>query len=163
MLKKFLALLMVVGLCFSTNARAEVKQLSGARFGATYLSSGELSKTIDTQLISQYGWQLETRIADGQEFSGLIEWVFLAGGMEKGMFLPSVSSLFGLRNDAGMEVAMGPNLSLSGVGMVVAAGQTFEKGDLNIPVNVSWVFSNESHGAPSGHRVSLTMGFNFGS
>ena len=127
MLKKILAVLIVAGLCFSTNAQAEVKKLSGARFGATYLSSGELEKTIDSKLISQYGWQLETKIAEGSEFCGLIEWVFLAGGMEQGMFLPSASSLFGIRNEAGMEFAMGPNLSLSGIGMVFAAGQTFEK------------------------------------
>jgi hypothetical protein len=92
-----------------------------------------------TALITQYGWQLETRFIESEEISGLVEWVFLVGGMERGLFLPSVSSLFGLRAKSGFEGALGPNLSLTGVGMVLAVGYTFKTGNLNVPINLSFV------------------------
>jgi hypothetical protein len=136
--------------------KSTVSSLSGPRIGVTYLSPGETANVIDTNFISQYGWQAETKIASGNNFNGLIEWVFLAGGIEQGMFLPSISSLMGIRFDTGTELAFGPNLSLSGVSMVLAAGRNFTSGDINIPVNISWVPSHDD----SGHRVSLTVGFN---
>jgi len=133
-----------------------VSSLSGPRIGVTYLSPGKTANFIETDFITQYGWQAETKIASGANFNGLIEWVFLAGGIEQGMFLPSISSLMGVRFDTGTEFALGPNLSLSGISMVLAAGKNFKAGDINIPVNVSWVPSHDA----SGHRVSLTVGFN---
>jgi hypothetical protein len=137
-----------------------------------------------TALITQYGWQLETRFIESEEISGLVEWVFLVGGMERGLFLPSVSSLFGLRSKSGFEGALGPNLSLTGVGMVLALGYTFTNGNLNIPINLSfvpgksktheegggWDWDNEtgtetyvpasSTDYTTGSRISLTLGFN---
>ena len=68
------------------------------------------------------------------------------------MFLPSISSLVGLRNASGYEIAMGPNLSLSGISYVLAAGKNIKVGGLNIPVNVSWVPAHSD----SSHRMSMT-------
>ena len=39
-----------------------------------------------TALITQYGWQLESRFIESEDISGLVEWVFLVGGMERGLF-----------------------------------------------------------------------------
>ena len=36
------------------------------------------------------------------------------------------------------EFAFGPNLSLSGVGAVVAIGKNFKVGELNLPVNIAF-------------------------
>jgi hypothetical protein len=109
---------------------------------------------------------------------GLVEWVLLAGGMERGKFLPSVSSLFGMRTNRGFEAALGPNLSLSGVGMVVALGITIKTPNLNIPVNLSFVpGKNQTFNEwdwdfflgqmtfietdySTGSRISITFGFN---
>ena len=133
-----------------------VAELSGPRVGVTYLSSGTTQSYIDSPMITQYGWQFETKFASGKGMQGLVEWVVLAGGMEKGMFLPSVSSLVGLRNANGYEIAMGPNLSLSGLSYVLAAGKNFQVGELNIPVNISWVPAHNN----GSHRMSMTLGFN---
>ena len=107
-----------------------------------------------------------------------MEWVFLVGGMEQGLFLPSVSSLFGMRFNSGFEAAFGPNLSLTGAGMVLAVGHTIKTDQLNIPVNLSFVpGKSEVHEdwdwdpvtdegilteTPynTGSRISLTFGFN---
>lgn len=141
----------------SVERYAGVDELSGPRVGFTYLSPGFLSTRIATDVISQYGWQFETKFASRKGTKALIEWVFLAGGMEQGLFLPSISSLVGMRNDEGYEFAFGPNLSLSGISYVLAVGKNFNHEDLNIPVNLSWVPSHDR----SGHRFSLTAGFNF--
>jgi hypothetical protein len=70
---------------------------------------------------------------------GLVEWVALIGGMEKGLFLPSFSSLVGIRSQKGFEFATGPNLSASGLGFVFALGYNYTKGDLNLPINIAFV------------------------
>jgi len=89
--------------------------------------------------ISQYGWQWESRFADGGDITGIVEWIALVGGMEKGMFLPSASSMVGLRTAKGIEFAVGPNLSLGGIAMVFGAGYNFKFGKLNVPVNIAYV------------------------
>jgi hypothetical protein len=141
-------------------SQAQVVKLSGPRIGATVVTTGSASDFIQndlmtpgddgwgnssTALITQYGWQLETRFIESDEISGLVEWVFLVGGMERGLFLPSVSSLFGMRSKSGFESALGPNLSLTGIGMVLAVGYTFTTGNLNIPVNLSFVQESRKH------------------
>ena len=159
MMKKCIAILSVFAFGFSGTANAEIEKLSGPRVGVTTLTNGSISKTIETNFISQYGWQFETSFAEGNDFSGLVEVVALAGGMEQGMLLPSVSSLVGVRQESGFEFAVGPNLSMSGLGMVAAVGHCYHSGSFNIPVNLSWVMSNDALGQDSGHRVSLTVGF----
>ena len=50
------------------------------------------------------------------------------------MFLPSASSIIGARMDNGLELGVGPNLSLSGIGMVFGIGYNFRSGNLNLPI-----------------------------
>jgi len=142
------------------SADAQVVKLSGPRIGLTMVSSGSLASILRKDVsmfsdeireewtgatgkygavMSQYGWQWESRFADGEKVVGIVEWIALVGGMEKGMFLPSVSSMFGLRTDKGIEFAVGPNLSLGGIAMVIGAGYNFKFGKLNVPVNITYV------------------------
>ena len=139
---------------------AQVAKLSGPRIGLTMVSSGSLASILRKDVsmfsdeireewtgttgkygavMSQYGWQWESRFADGEKVVGIVEWIALVGGMEKGMFLPSVSSMVGLRTDKGIEFAVGPNLSLGGIAMVIGAGYNFKFGKLNVPVNIAYV------------------------
>jgi len=159
---KNIIVLMFGGLLLSKSASAEVTNLSGPRVGVTVLSPGLATDELDTYVISQYGWQLETRFSATDDIAALAEWVILAGGMEQGYFLPSVSSLIGIRKSSGFEAAVGPNLSISGIGIVMAVGQNFQAGNFNLPVNLSWVPSNNSEwtDGKTGHRISITCGFN---
>ena len=142
------------------SAEAQIEKLAGPRVGVTMITSGSLASIIRGDVpffsddvskewtgstgkygaaISQYGWQWESRFADGGDITGVVEWIALVGGMEKGMFLPSASSMLGLRTAKGIEFAVGPNLSLGGIAMVFGAGYNFKFGKLNVPVNIAYV------------------------
>ena len=98
--------------------------------------------------------------------------------MEQGKFLPSATSVIGARTAKGLEFGVGPNLSLSGIGMVFGVGYNFKSGSLNLPVNLVFmpgrnlsgnintynedtgVEYNEDYDYNSGARISLMIGFN---
>ena len=132
---------------------------SGPRFGFTYLPDAIVDSLKNHNIdvgatISQFGWQLEREIhvtADGPMV--LNEWVFLAGGLEKGVFLPSLTWLVGARGRSGNEVGFGPNVSLAGVGLAVAAGVSVKSGGMNFPMNIAAASSK------GGIRVSFLTGF----
>ena len=120
----------------------------------------------------------KSRFADGGNVTGIVEWIVLVGGMEKGMFLPSASSIIGARMDNGLEFGVGPNLSLSGIGMVFGLGYNFKSGDLNLPVSISFIPGRKMDGEihhhdgnwenewteeyeyNTGTRIAITLGFN---
>ena len=136
--------------------------LTGPRFGATFLSDGvrdKISSELDTEvnsMVSQFGWQLEKQfLSNSSGLTAVSEWVVLAGGLDQGVFLPSLSWLVGMRTVEGLEFAVGPNVTAAGVGLAVAAGVTARAGDFSIPFNFAFVPSK------SGTRMSLLVGFNF--
>jgi hypothetical protein len=81
------------------------------------------------------------------------EWVFLVGGLDQSVALPSLSWLVGLRTQGGAEFGIGPNITPAGTALAIAAGVTFEAGALNVPMNFAVVPSK------SGVRVSVLTGF----
>lgn len=141
----------------TTTSSSDVATLSGPRFGITFLGDGSTSQFLNRvhemdslqysefgdlpfTWTTQYGWQFETRFADtGGPVIGLVEWVVMVAGMEKGLLLPSLSSLVGVRGESGFEFATGPNLSPTGLSFVFAAGFNYTKGDLNMPINIAFV------------------------
>lgn len=135
--------------------------LSGPRVGITYLSPGIEAKAEElvaqgiAPVVTQFGWQWETRffsIEDGP--TGVSEWVLLAGGLEQGLFLPSLTWLVGLRSSKGAEFGVGPNLTPAGAALALAGGVTVRNGPINFPLNVAVVPSSD------GVRVSFLAGFN---
>jgi len=177
-----LSMIVIIWIITLSTANAQIEKLAGPRIGFTLLTHGSSADFINDRsseyteydevwtegqkmaFISQYGWQWETRFVDNGEVAGLVEWVVVVGGMEQGMFLPAVSSLVGIRTGNGMEAAIGPNISLSGIGMVFTIGKNFKSGDLNFPVNIAFVPGKSSAwgdgGEPTGARISLILGFN---
>jgi len=142
------------------SADAQIEKLAGPKVGITIVSSGSLASILRKDVsmfsdevreewtgstgkygavMSQYGWQWESRFSDAGNITGIVEWIALVGGMEKGMFLPSVSSMVGVRTSKGIEFAVGPNLSLGGIAMVFGAGYNFKFGELNVPINIAYV------------------------
>ena len=193
-MKKVL-LTLVLGLGLLT-ASAQIQKLAGPRIGMTFITAGstadflhkgfdyvqyedeyeyaehKLGETGDA-FTTQYGWQWESRFADGGgDVVGIVEWVALVAGMEQGRFAPSLTSVIGARTKSGFEVGCGPSVSLGGVGMVFAIGKNFKSGNLNLPVNLVFMPGKEiestwyNEGSPldyiynSGSRVSLMVGFN---
>ena len=171
------ALGMLISLVLASPALAQAPSqtrpasLAGPRFGVTYLSDSIMDKLKNediniSPMVTQFGWQFEKQFNPNQGGPTLVtEWVLLAGGVEQGVFLPSVSWLVGVRTKSGMEFGIGPNLSV--------AGMTLQAGGLNIPVNIAVVPSVvnwETYGGPPSFRVteiekralrvSLLFGFN---
>jgi len=145
---------------------------NGPRVGITVFGEGSIKDDLKSRkyqgVVSQFGWQLETRLyTTPNETSGLVEWVFLIGGVEQGLFLPSASMMFGIRGRDGLEFGMGPNLSVGGVGMVFAVGGSIKSGKVVYPINLAIVpsvknsiFSDNGERVPTGIRLSLLVGFN---
>ena len=206
MKKIIYTLSIVLGLGLSANA--QIESLAGPRIGFVYISASPASTFLNGDiklsddfplqdeydniakgtLTSLYGWQFESRFADGGNVTGIVEWIVLVAGMEKGKFLPSVSSMVGTRTYSGLEFAVGPNLSMGGIAMVFGIGYNFRSGDLNMPVNIAFVpgrsGTSEGHSESdmgpdgewntaddvesydynvdyhSGNRFSITVGFN---
>jgi hypothetical protein len=139
---------------------AQTVNLSGPRFGATFLSDG-IVKKLQTgsnltvgPVITQFGWQFEKQFyASEHGPRAVTECVLLLGGLEQGVVLPSLNWLVGIRTTKGAEFGVGPNVTPVGVALALAAGVTFRAGVLNVPVNLAVVPSK------SGVRVSLLSGF----
>ena len=168
-------------------ANAQIEKLAGPRLGFTFISAGpiadvlnegfdndiEMNGSTGSAFTTLYGWQWESRFADGGgQVVGIVEWIVLVGGMEKGMFLPSASSIIGARMDNGLEFGVGPNLSLSGIGMVFGVGYNFNSGNLNLPINISVIPGRAMDGTNmdgtnyeynTGTRIAVTLGFNMSS
>jgi hypothetical protein len=155
------------------------KRYGGPRIGLTYLSEGFISDKVGAQFISQFGWQFETRLFKLADGSGaLFEVIPVIGGLDRGKFLPSISTVLGYRLANGIEFGIGPNLSLSGVGLVYAIGFSFKSGAVTFPINLVFApssrnryyeeFKYDNNGTliPSGEyekngsRLSLLIGFN---
>jgi hypothetical protein len=140
-------------------------RFSGPRIGFTIIGKGTAADFIrdrgKTPFITQFGWQFETRIFTLSEgTTGLFEFVPLIGGIEQGMFLPSVSALMGIRGKKGAEFAFGPNLSLTGAGMVIAVGSSFHSENVYFPINLVVIPSvARNTDERTGVRVSLLIGF----
>lgn len=108
-----------------------------------------------------------------ENIAGILEGILFIGGVDQGLFLPSISGMFGVRNKDLWELAVGPNLSINGAAMVIGFGKSFNFGNINVPVNIAWVPSitkrNDyinfdgveiSETESSGHRFTITLGFN---
>ena len=120
------------------------RRLGGPRTGFTILSRAVADKINETfpgsgcpdaatcenpridptlPIISQFGWQFERRIFQAESgLTGMTEWVFLVGGAERGLLLPSATFLAGVRTPSGLEIGVGPNVSLSGAAYAFAVG-----------------------------------------
>jgi hypothetical protein len=138
---------------------ARTLSLSGPRIGMTFLSDGVVKKLHENDIdvgqnISQFGWQFERQFYSKQSgVTALNEWVFLVGGLDQSVAIPSLSWLVGLRTMEGAEVGVGPNVTPAGVALAVAAGVTFRAGVLNVPMNFAVVPTK------AGTRVTVLTGF----
>jgi hypothetical protein len=134
---------------------------SGPRFGMTWLS-GDIVDTVASRhgldiapVITQFGWQFEHQFASLDEGPvALNEFILLVGGLDQGVFLPSLTWLVGVRTPGNFEFGVGPNVTPLGVALAISSGITFKSGALAVPVNMAIVPSRQ------GMRASVLTGFN---
>jgi hypothetical protein len=154
-------------------AKIRPKSFGGPRVGVTYITSGSMASRLDVAgkgpILTQFGWQFEKRLFTlTSGLSGVVEFVPMIGGVEKGVFLPSCSALIGVRGlgfgkNKKFEFAIGPNWSRSAeqytykntfdntttryydrkvggsFGVVIAAGMNFSKENVNFPVTIAYL------------------------
>lgn len=168
----FRHLLITALMLSSTGACAQVSQadsgvlrpksprlnLSGPRIGVTRVSGSDADKLSKDYtagpFLLQFGWQFETQFLFTKEgLSGLSAWVPLIGGVEQGLFLPTLSWLVGLRTSGGTEFGLGPHVSLSGVALALGVGVNVQTESINFPLNLAAVLSRR------GTHVALLVGF----
>ena len=107
---------------------------------------------------SQFGISIEQRIPLGTTKSHFaFQEVITVGGIDQSIALPTAAVLVGWRADFGLECGIGPMWSLSGFGVIYAAGWTFSYHGVYVPVNVVFVPDFSS----GNHSVSIYTGFNF--
>jgi hypothetical protein len=139
-------------------SQRSISSMGGPRLGATLITGKMKDKLMDQNVfpvITQFGWQFEWRFFSVDEGpTGVVECVPLIGGVEQGKFLPSISTFVGIRSSKGFEFGLGPNVSVSGIGIVLATGVTIQKGNLNWPINFAVAPSS------SGVKFTLLIGFN---
>jgi len=139
--------------------RSRSVDYSGPRFGFTYLPQNAIDSLKAHKItvgnpITQFGWQFEREIVVTEQGPRVLnEWVFLAGGLESGAFLPSLTWLVGARSSGGSEIGVGPNVSVSGVGLAAALGVSIPTGGVRFPMNIAVAQSK------GGIRVSFLTGF----
>lgn len=154
-------------------AKIKPKSFGGPRVGVTYITPGSVASRLKMggkePILTQFGWQFEKRLFTlSSGLSGVVEFVPMIGGVEKGVFLPSCSALIGVRGlgfgkKRKFEFAIGPNWSRTAeqrtykdsftgekhvyyerkvggsFGVVIAAGLNFSKENVNFPVTIAYL------------------------
>ena len=139
------------------------QQLSGPRFGFTTFTGDVARQRMSIgkeAIMSQFGWQFETRIVSTRSGNqALMEWVLLVGGVEQDEFNLSLAWLAGYRLPNGLEFGVGPNVSIRKEGgdpttsLVVAAGVTLPFGEIYVPLNTAVAFG------VGGPRITTLIGW----
>lgn len=136
----------------------EVHNLSGPRVGMSYIGGISSQRLRDAYglrpLTAEFGWQFEQLIAPrpgGMYF--VVRETILAAGIDNGTFVPSLSATVGVRQPRGIELSLGPALSVFGTGVALTAGWNFVYGTTSIPVAVSYSKNGDAT------RLTIVGGF----
>ena len=174
-----ITLIATVSVSSLADSRSRFQFVFGPRVGATYVMVEDWDAYDETMqvpfpdtdrqyfpIITQFGVNLEQRIRlGGTQSHFAFQEVLLVGGIDQNTPLPSLSMLIGFRSHAGLEIGLGPNLSMSvknnvpvvAMSVVIAAGWTFSFNDVYVPVNIAIVPTPRD----SSPRLTILTGFNF--
>lgn len=115
---------------------------SGPRIGLAYVTgqSGDMFTRSEKDgglasypMLFNIGYQLEAQYVGTENFSGLFEFIFNVGGLDQGLFIPSLAILHGARfGKNSWEIAIGPSLSVKTLSEVTSInGHFLTKSELN--------------------------------
>jgi hypothetical protein len=152
-------------------------KMSGFRIGVSVLGgtkASELKSALRdskaSPMIAQFGWQYEFRYPAGDGgAAAVVEIIGLVGGLNQGLFIPSINLPIGIRSASGYEIGAGPHFSMGGIGnnpklasgFVVAGGLTSKIGKLNIPLNFAFMQGRTRGEAKTGYTLTMLTGFAF--
>lgn len=128
----------------------------GPRFGLTLLGRGleaELSARgydVGNQYV-ELGWQFERRFGRAP-ITPVASLLLLAGGLDRGVLLPSATGQVSLRTPSGFGLGIGPTVGVTGAGLAAAL-------TISPPGRPEWVSTASLFTSPDGARLSLLVGF----
>jgi hypothetical protein len=103
---------------------------------------------------TQFGYYFEYQFHRTEKITLATDVVFLLGGMERGLFFPSLTWAVGFRTASQIEIGVGPNfVPYEGLGYTIAIGKTFTYGKLLLPLNIALVLSDGCQ------RITFLTGF----
>lgn len=102
-----------------------------------------------------FGYHSDTELVNETGINPVLQGNVLIGGMEQAKFLPPATLAFGVRHTSGFEAWTGPNVSVSGFGIIFSVGYIIEAGGISYPLNLSYAMTDDSR------RLSFTTDFNF--
>ena len=144
--------------------KTELHELSGPRIGFSYMPDSMIEKVKKdssqqvelSNVMTQIGWQLEKKLVTTENgLSFLLDIVPLIGGLDQNIFIPSLTTVMGVRTTKGYEFHVGPNFTPSGTTFAYVVGMSFTYGAVNVPVNLA-VFPTKY-----GNRYSFVTGANW--
>jgi hypothetical protein len=152
-------------------------KMSGFRIGVSVMGGSKAAEfkaamhdSRAAPIISQFGWQYEFRFPAGEGgMAAVVEIIGLVGGLNQGLFIPSINLPIGIRSASGFEIGAGPHFSMGGLGnnpklasgFVVAGGLTKKFGKLNIPLNFAFMQGRTRGEAKAGYTLTMLTGFAF--
>ena len=167
---------------------SQIEKLSGPRIGLTFITQGSSADYLNEGIAFDedendgfeiLGQHLQPNTGGNGKLDLQIVMKILLElsnglhlGIKKGVLTIGIF-ISGIRTVKGFECALGPNVSLSGVGLAFAVGYNFKSGNLNIPINLAFIPGINKNGNyrdnnnnsidynySTGNRISLLIGFN---
>ena len=143
--------------------RLPAQHISGPRFGVTAFT-GDVARLRNSigksAVMTQFGWQFETRIVSTHSGSqALLEWVVLVGGVEQDELNIGMAWMAGYRLANGLELGVGPHVGVRREGgapstsTVMAAGWSMPVGEISVPLNAAVAL------AEGGPRITTLIGW----
>lgn len=178
-MKKVLLIMILFATSIFSNNQDTIEYLFGPRTGFTGIVTENAKFNEKMQalfpneekdynpFITQFGINFEQRVKLGDTNSHFaFQEVILIGGLDQSLVIPSLSFLIGYRHGAGLEIGLGPNISITSdsagnlkgsISVAYTLGWTFSYKGVYVPVNIAFV-PTPVDGSP---RLSLLTGFNF--
>jgi hypothetical protein len=129
----------------------------GPRAGISVIPETLLEDKSTQMVNSLFGWSMDIRYMAKGNFEGFAEAGFFLEGVENGVIYPEAWGYFGFRQKQGWGIALGPQVSVYGVGLGIAPSYSFRVDRLLIPVTLNTVITG---GEP---RWQLHFGFSHAS
>jgi hypothetical protein len=129
----------------------------GPRAGVSVVPASTRGDVSTGTVNSLFGWVVDVRYSSQRNFEGYAEAGIFVEGVERGVLYPETWGYFGIRQKAGFGLAVGPSLSVYGLGLGIAPSYSFRVDRIMIPLTFNTVLTDGDV------RHQLHIGFSYAS
>ncbi len=109
-------------------------------------------------VLTSFGISLEQRVNLGTtDHHFAVQEIITLAGLDQSLILPNAAALIGFRGGFGLELGLGPIVSVQGFAVAYALGWNFKFSGVNLPVDLVFIPDWDKNR----HNISLYTGFNF--